>query len=137
MNKLRKNTISLLLSLVILCGGNFTFALSHFDCTSSNNVHHKCIMECCKQSDCCEPELAITVSPETLSDNNGCCIVHIEESAEHDLVLRVLAAGTEKNKISFIGSILPIELLSDNSILPVTRKLKTTNIYLTVSNLRI
>lgn len=94
-------------------------------------------MECCQQSDCCEPDHAITVSPETLSDNDECCVVHIEEAAEQDFVLPVITVNTEKNKIHFIGTILPAKLSSGNVILPVTHKLKTTNIYLTVSNLRI
>lgn len=94
-------------------------------------------MECCIQSNCCELELSITVSPEILSDNEGCCIIHIEEVSAQNFVLPVIKLNSDKNKIYFNVSVLPIELISGNAIIPVTQKLKTSDIYLTVSNLRI
>jgi hypothetical protein len=93
-------------------------------------------MECCVQSDCCEGELSI-VQTETISSNDGCCVVHIEEASVQNFVLPVITLNSDKSKIHFNVSVLPVELFSGNAFIPVTHKLKTTNIYLTVSNLRI
>jgi hypothetical protein len=137
LNKFRKNIISLLLSLVIFSGGNFAFAISHFDCTTSNDIHLKCEMECCQQSDCCKQDPASAVSPEILSDNDGCCVIHIEEASAQNLVLPVIKLNSDKNKIYLNVSVLPAEMLLGKTFIPVTQKFKTSNIYLTVSNLRI
>jgi len=94
-------------------------------------------MECCQQSECCKEDPASDVTPQILNDNDGCCVVHIEEASVQNFVLPVITLNSDKSKIHFNVYVLPIELFSGNAFIPVTHKLKTTNIYLTVSNLRI
>lgn len=94
-------------------------------------------MKCCEESDCCLQETAAGNTPEILKDNDGCCVVHIEEASVQNFVLPVIGASAEKIKMHFNVSVLPAELFSGNSFTPLTEKFKTSNIYLTVSNLRI
>lgn len=136
LNKVRRNISVFILSFVLLTSGNFAFAVSHLECIGDEAGHHKCEMECCQKDDCCTGEGG-QKAVEIKDENGSCCEVHIEKSMEQDITLPVITAGPEKNNIEFIVLTLKPHILNSQFFPVIIHKLKTTNIFLTISNLRI
>ncbi len=121
---------------LLLVMGNFSVALAHINCRISDSRHSECEMECCQEGACCseeENEHAVEIKDK----NDSCCEVHVEKSMEQDITMPVITAGVEKNNVNFVILTLKPHILN-SQFFPVTiHKLKTTNIFLAVSNLRI
>jgi hypothetical protein len=136
MDKLRINIIRLTLSLLILMTGNFTYAITHLDCEIDNDLHRLCEMECCSESACFESEnYEISVN---VSDDKKCCEIHEDKTIEADHSLPPVKQFTEKVKFGNTFTNIKSSIsATPNSFCLITYKLKSTNIYLTVSSLRI
>ncbi|HMQ98591.1 MAG TPA: hypothetical protein PKE39_06165 [Ignavibacteria bacterium] len=135
MNEHFRNMISMFVALIMLAGGNFTFALAHGDCLISSEMHITCEMECCKENPCITDDLDGEV--EIADESNSCCKTHVDEALTGDVPLPVLANNSENLK-SF-GAVTGTEFLfSENSgFHSFIHKHKTTNILLITSVLRI
>ncbi|MBZ0203887.1 MAG: hypothetical protein K8I03_12785 [Ignavibacteria bacterium] len=136
MKRLRNNTIRIIMAALLLVMGNFSVALAHIDCKIGDSSHSKCEMECCQEGACCseeENEHAVEIKDES----GSCCEVHIEKSMEQDITMPVITFGTEKNNLDFLVLTLRPEILASQFFPVIVHKLKTTNIFLAVSNLRI
>lgn len=137
MKAFRQNITIYLLSAAVLFTGNFAFALSHLDCIMEEEAHHKCEMECCAQGDCCESEAAEQTSAATISGDK-CCEVHIEQAVHQNYTLPLLTKNPDKLKYEIAKSGFSSECEFKTGYFSiVTHQFKTTNIYLSVSNLRI
>lgn len=123
----------------MLTSGNFAYAVTHLDCIVDDGfAHHKCEMECCQESDCCGQEEQQAYSGESITEDGSCCEVHIEQAIEQDFAI-LQAANTSENiktDILAVNSNSVTEYKSEY-IRVITHRFKTTNIYLSVSNLRI
>jgi hypothetical protein len=132
----RQNIIIYLLSAAVLFTGNFALAVTHLDCIMEEEAHHKCEMECCAQSDCCESETNEQGAPEITAE--GCCEVHIEQAVHQDYTLPLISKNPDKLKYEIAKSGISSECEFKTAYFSlVTHQFKTTNIYLSVSNLRI
>ncbi len=135
MLKYFRNIISILTAIVMLAGGNFIYAIAHGDCVQVAGGYISCEMECCKESPCIEDLLDKT--EKIKDDSRSCCQLHIEQSVEQELTMPVPNKTSELSKVLFSAPVL-ITTTEDTSGSPqVIHKFKTTNIFLTVSNLRI
>lgn len=134
MKRIRKIS-SYLVTAAMLVSGNFSFALTHIDCIIDQTAHHKCEMECCKESDCCEP--VENFAKESIADDVTCCEVHVEEAAEPDFAVLHLGSPNDYSKTEILKGLDVIIDHKREFTRLITHKLKTTNIYLSVSNLRI
>jgi hypothetical protein len=120
----------------MLSGGNFAWAVSHSDCITVKNGYITCEMECCKDTPCLDD---FEKKPVQISDDSDpCCKLHYEQSTEQDFTMPVLNSPIpEKNK-QFVSVIQSYTCSFSSDYFPlVTHKLKTSNIILTISNLRI
>lgn len=122
----------------MLLTGNFAYAVTHLDCIVDDVTHHECEMECCKEGNCCSTEEEQTNLAESLASDDMCCEVHIEQAIEQDYAVLLIEKTTEKQfKSSAVtASVTSIQSKQDYTNL-ITHRFKTTNIYLSVSNLRI
>ncbi len=140
MNKFRQNITSIILASALLFTGNFAFAVSHLDCMVDNMAHHECEMECCKESDCCPEESETSdFAAVKITSNDNCCDVHVEQAAEQDnaIVLPVVSLDKLKSGLLKSTEAAPETEYIQNYTKLFTHKFQTTNIYLSVSNLRI
>ena len=122
----------------MLFTGNFAFAVTHLDCMVDDMAHHECEMECCKEGDCCNEESEASDFAVKITSDDNCCDVHIEQAAEQDNATITITKTPEKLKYQSLKT----DLTADNTYSSeyfglITHKFKTTNIYLSVSNLRI
>jgi hypothetical protein len=136
MKKLRINIIRFILSLLILMMGNFSYAITHLDCEIDNDLHRLCETECCSESACFEIENY--ESSVNFSDDKKCCEIHEDKKIEADHSFPPVKQFTEKVKIENTFTNIKSSISeTPNSFSLITHKLKTTNIYLTISSLRI
>ena len=133
MNKLRTNITAVILALGMLTSGNFAYVILHGECITEESTHHKCEMECCQESDCCEGE----DNAVEIKNGDNCCEVHVETSQEQNYPLPPLNKTPEKQKIDVIKLNLSSANFDSQYQVLTTHKLKTTNIFLELSNLRI
>lgn len=135
MIKYIKNITSTIITLLLLSGGNFVFALAHGDCIIDSNGHISCEMESCYEIPYDDEENNGEV--QIKNDSYSCCNVHIEQSLKQVFTLRIIAKKPELSK-TFLFNINTASILNVSSrFFPVFEKFKTTNIFLVVSNLRI
>jgi len=119
----------------MMAGSNFAYALATWDCIRVDNGYITCEMECCKENPCLDDESKDI--PVIKDDSKSCCQVHVEQSTEQDISMPVLNKTFDISK--FIIAAAELKLISTDSFgsRQVIHKFKTTNIFLTVSNLRI
>ncbi len=130
-----KNIFSILISVLILSGGNFVYAIAHGDCIIGEHGHTTCEMECCKTDPCAEDEADGTV--KIVDESDSCCKTHIGQATEQDTPVLIHAEKTFISKF-IVNTGNPEMNLPDTDIFRrVIHKFKTTNILLTTSILRI
>lgn len=139
MNNLRKKIPAILVLITLIFSGNFSYALTHIDCLIDNGIaHHKCEMECCKESDCCGEEEPALPGELIASDENNCCTVHFDQAVQHDDAILIAAKTSDNIKTDVLKADDGLaSIYSSEYFKVITHRFKTTNIYLTVSNLRI
>ncbi len=131
-----KNITSVILSLLLLSGGNFAFALTHGDCIIVSNEHSTCEMECCLEIPCGDEENNGEVQIKDVS--YLCCNVHIEQNMQQDYyTMPLISKTTYPAKIILFSTINSQNFNSLNVPILIIQNFKTTNIFLVVSNLRI
>ncbi len=130
-----RNIISLVTAFIMLAGGNFAYAIATWDCTRVNNGYITCEMDCCKENPCLEEEAKdVHVIKD---DSKSCCQLHIEQSVEQELSMPVINKTSELSKFIIAAPELQLTSIDTFGSRQVIHKFKTTNIFLTVSNLRI
>jgi hypothetical protein len=130
-----RNIISLFTALVMLAGGNFIYAVAHGDCVQVEGGYISCEMECCKENPCLDDLLDKT--EKIKDDSKSCCQLHIEQAVEQDITMPVISKTSELTKIILAAPELQLTSIDTFGSPQVIHKFKTTNIFLTVSNLRI
>lgn len=129
-----KYTFRIIISLIILSGGNFVYAIAHGDCIIGEHGHSMCEMECCKIDPCAEDEANGVV--KIVDESDSCCKTHIGQAAEQDTPVLHLNKTTT-SKIVIAGGIATVDQLDTKGYNPVIHKFKTTNILLINSVLQI
>lgn len=129
-----RNISRIFIALVMLSGGNFAYALAHGDCIINSNGHQTCEMECCKESDCCKDDSKTVLIKDV---GNSCCVVHTEQSLEQDYRMPIISQKPELAKAFFNTIDVTDNISTSIRYIQVSHKFITTNIFLTVSNLRI
>jgi len=130
-----KNIFSILISLLILSGGNFIYAIAHGDCIIGDHGHTTCEMECCKSDPCAEDEADGTV--QIVDESNSCCKTHIGQAAQQDTPVLIHAEKTFIAKVIVNTGDNKVTLPDTGLFRRIIHKFKTTNILLTTSILRI
>jgi len=126
-NKIRQNIVTVFLVATMLFTGNFAFAIAPLDCE----------MECCEANSCEIEENADSVATPVFSNDN-CCVVYIEQAVEQDHAILLIAKNfNNPNYENFKIGLTILPEYKQDYIRLITHKFKTTNIYLSVSNLRI
>ncbi|MCC6865523.1 MAG: hypothetical protein IT280_05125 [Ignavibacteria bacterium] len=129
-----RNIISVFAAFILLTGGNFAYALAHSDCILVDEGYITCEMECCKKNPCIEDFKDIPV----IKDNSkSCCQLHIEQTVEQDITMPVVTKTADISKFIFSEHELNLTSIDIVGSPQVIHKFKTSNIFLTVSNLRI
>ncbi len=122
----------------MLFTGNFAFAVTHLDCMADNNAHHKCEMECCIEGDCCPDEEITNSATGAMITGNSCCEVHIEQAVLQDDAILLITKTPDNRKFETLKTGLSVQQdYKQDFTRLTTHRFKTTNIYLSVSNLRI
>ena len=115
----------------MLFTGNFAYALTF----------EKCEMECCGEKSCCDDgteETSGNNAVKITSVEDTCCEVYIEQAVEPDHATLIVTKTTNNpnSEAVKIGITVHVDHQQDYTR-AITHKFRTSNIYLSVSNLRI
>lgn len=126
------------MAVVLFSTGNFSYAVSHMDCIIGVGLaHHECEMECCVESDCCTGEELPESAVESIGSEK-CCEIHIDQAGPQDYAILQFAKTNEIVKTNPLNTADVFISKKNSEYFNIfTHRFKTTNIYLSVSNLRI
>jgi len=120
---------------MILLTGNISYAVSHLDCAIEEDIHHKCSSNCCEMDETCESSEKDSNDKNTVEKD--CCDIHESDQPNHQY--------TFPASINVISNLFPeVYTTSENPVITELQgftyailKFDSSNIYLSVSNLRI
>lgn len=131
-----RNITAVFTAILMFAGGNFAYAMLHSNCIQVNEGYIYCEMECCKKNPCLE-EFLNYEEVIIKDDSNICCKLHVEQRIEQDGTIPVIKNNTEFSKSALYSSVTENSSIENIGFSRLIHKLKTTNIYLKISNLRI
>lgn len=120
--------MSLVLAAAMLFTGNFIYAFTPTGCE----------MECCKEKNSSKSKEILNSDAVFIVNDDNCCDVYIEQAVEQDhAILIITKTINNPNTEAVKMSISEQPEYKQDYTRSLTHKYKTTNIYLSVSNLRI